>query len=110
MAMITDFEAWLDATGLETEEEADDLIVSVQNVGTAGDFVTTKKNGRFFVTGPGVDTLLLVNEPARLALIAEVKRRSMPHSRMTSKRASSGICTTRRPDLKSDVWSVLRRP
>jgi hypothetical protein len=73
MAMITNFEAWFDGIIFETQEEAEDLIDSVQNVTTAGDFATTRDRGGFRVKGPGPDILLLVNEQARLALIAEVK-------------------------------------
>jgi hypothetical protein len=74
MATITDFEAWLDGAHLEEQEEADDLINSVQNVTTAGNFTTTKKKGRYFVDGSHPDILLLVNERARTAFIAEVKK------------------------------------
>jgi len=74
MATITNFAAWIDGIILETQEEADDLINSVRNVTTAGDFTTTKKKGMFFVTGPGVDTLPLASEKARSAFIAEVER------------------------------------
>ena len=74
MAMITDFDVWLDAIILETQEEADDLLDSIQNITAAGNFTTTRKKGRFHVEGPGPDMLLLVNEKARSAFIAEVKK------------------------------------
>jgi hypothetical protein len=74
MATITDFQIWLDQILLETQEEADDLIDSVANVTAAGDFATTRKHGKYYVEGPGLDILLLVNEKARSAFIAEVYR------------------------------------
>jgi hypothetical protein len=74
MATITDFEIWLDQILLETQEQADDLLDSVENVTTAGDFTTTRRHGRFHVDGPGLDILLLVNQKARSAFIAKVNR------------------------------------
>jgi hypothetical protein len=80
MATITDFEAWLGGTPLEEQEDAEDLINSVQNVTTAGNFTTNKKKGRYFVAGSHPDILLLVNEGARTAFIAEVEtiQRQLP--------------------------------
>jgi hypothetical protein len=75
MAMTTDFDAWLEPIDLQTEEEAGDLILSVTNIQTVDEFTTVMdKKGRFLVTGWTGDTLLLVNEGARQAFIAEVKK------------------------------------
>jgi hypothetical protein len=74
MTMITDFDVWLDAIILETQEEAGDLLDSVRNITEAGNYTTTRRTGRFYVKGPGPDTLLLANEKARTAFIAELER------------------------------------
>jgi hypothetical protein len=73
MATTTDFEEWLDTIILDTQAEADDLLYSVGSVTEAGDFITKRKGIGFVVESPGIVKLLLVNEKARQAFIAEVE-------------------------------------
>jgi hypothetical protein len=74
MATTTNFEEWLDANIQDTQAEADDLLVSVSNITEEGDFTTKRKGIGFLVKGPSPVDLLLVNEKARQAFIAEVKK------------------------------------
>src|ERR1035441_2135983 len=78
METTTEFDAWLDVNDPETEMEKENLINSVQNVQTFGDYPTTKNGDKYFVKGWADDTLLLASEKARSAFIARVRLIKVP--------------------------------
>ena len=72
--MSTHFYEWFDVNDVETRQEKENLLKSVQEECKAGHFVTIRKCCRLFVDGGAGVILQLVSETARFAFIREVER------------------------------------
>ena len=73
MATTTDIAGWLDHNEPADEQDRHDLLNSVRNVDSSGNYCATKKNGKLAVAGWSEDVLLLVSEKAKAALIREIE-------------------------------------
>ena len=73
-----DHEYWLDSINIETQDEKDDLIESIENVCDTGSFNTKRNGNEFFVQGWTDETLLLPTERAKAAFIKRVKQIDVP--------------------------------
>ncbi|QRR00283.1 hypothetical protein [Dyadobacter sandarakinus] len=72
MAKVTDFETWLTATGIQSEEDAYDLYSSIGNFEGSGRFYTNKEvtndGYQYTVRAEGnEDTLFLESDEAKFA-------------------------------------------
>src|SRR5258708_4631854 len=76
--VTTDFEHWYEMNEPVNQEDKDDLVQSVENVATVGDYTTQEDNGQLFVSGWSGEKLRLPNQKAKARFLRYVREAKVP--------------------------------